>query len=67
MFDKAIMASELYGILVEKGLISLRHRMRDGSKIGIYDRSKLDASGELNPWNLEHYRDNRDRLPEDFA
>ena len=61
------MADIWYKELRERGIVGLRHRMRDGSKVHIYDRSKLSKIDESWPEHLEFYRDNKDRLHEDLG
>lgn len=57
--------AEFYQELSKKGVIGLRQRMRDGSKISIYDRSRLNGIDEIHVETLEFYRDNKDKLRED--
>ncbi len=61
------MGTEFYQDVLGEGVIGMRQRMRDGSKIQIYDCSKIDQIILANVENLEFYRDNRDRLPEHFG
>jgi len=56
------MGSEWYPQLQEQGMIGTRHRMLDGSKIHVYDRTKLKGLEIINVEGLEHYRDNKDKL-----
>ena len=55
-----------YSQLVETGRVGTRHRMRDGSKIHIYNIDKLDRSELRSVENLEYYRDSKDTLPDIF-
>lgn len=61
------MGSEWYKQLQEERVIGLRSRLRDGSKIHIYDRSKLDCMEATRATDLEFYRDNQERLPDYFG
>ena len=57
---------EFYRDLVERGRIGTRQRMLDGSKIHIYDRSRIDNVTAMSAETLEFYRDNKERLPKEF-
>jgi hypothetical protein len=57
---------EWYQELVEKGKFGTRHSLRDGSKIAVYERSVLETIDRFVPENLDFYRDNRDRLTEEY-
>ncbi|MBS3066904.1 hypothetical protein J4205_03685 [Candidatus Pacearchaeota archaeon] len=61
------MGTEFYQELSKKGVIGLRQRMRDGSKIHIYDRSKLNGIDEIYVETFEFYRDNKDKLRKDLG
>ncbi|HJW96631.1 MAG TPA: hypothetical protein VJ485_00535 [archaeon] len=61
------MGTEWHRELQKKGRIGTRLRMRDGSEIHVYDRSRLDGMDAGAAEYLEFYRDNKERLPEDFA
>lgn len=61
------LGTEWYQEIQERGVIGLRSRMRDGSKITIYDRSRLDSMSAIRVENLEYYRDNKERLPDNFG
>ena len=61
------LSSAWYASLRGRGLIGIRQRMLDGSKIHIYDRSRLTGLDTLAPENLEFYRDNKERLGEDLG
>ena len=60
------MGSEWYQELKERGVVGIRQGMRDGSKIKIYDRARLDSWGVMDAENLEFYRDNKEILPKYF-
>ena len=64
---EVFLSSEWYASLRGRGLIGIRQRMLDGSKIHIYDRSRLTGLDTLAPENLEFYRDNKERLGEDLG
>ncbi len=64
---EAFMGLEWYRLLLERGKVGLRQRMRDGSKIDVYDMSRLDEIDAMNAENLEFYRDNKERLPAEFG
>jgi len=64
---EVFMGTGCYKILRERGRIGLRQRMLDGSKVNIYDRSKLGGIDAMGAENLEFYRDNKERLPADFG
>jgi len=64
---EVFLSSEWYASLRGRGLIGIRQRMLDGSKIHIYDRSRLTGLDMLAPENLEFYRDNKERLCEDLG
>ena len=64
---EVFIGTEWYQELQEKGVIGLRSRMRDGSKITIYDRSRLESMSAIRVENLEYYRDNKERLPDNFG
>lgn len=64
---EVFIGSEWYRVLAAKGSVGTRQRMRDGSKIRIYDRSKLDFIESTGVKNLEHYRDNKVSLPKEFG
>jgi len=53
---------EWYDELKKEGKIGTRHSMRDGSKINVYDLSRLDYIDRSNAETLEFYRDNKDQL-----
>ena len=59
--------SEEYQIIRERGRLGIRQRMLDGSKIHIYDRSRLDGIDKIGVGTLEFYRDNKDKLLEEFG
>ena len=61
------MGSEWYRELMERGVIGTRQRMRDGSKIHIYDRSQLDGIDFSASETLEFYRDNKEELTDHFG
>ena len=56
------MGNECYEELKRRGVIGLRQRMRDGSKINVYDISKLNGLSKIGAEQLEFYRDNREKL-----
>ena len=56
------MGSEFYQELEERGVVGLRQRMRDGSKVHIYDISRRDEMEKAHVEHLEHYRDNKEKL-----
>ena len=56
------MGSEWYQRLKRYGMVGLRQRMRDGSKILIYDISILNSFDAMRVESLEFYRDNKDKL-----
>ena len=57
--------SEYYEILKNKGRIGTRQRIRDGSKINVYDLSKFKEGIEQENFDyLKYYRDNKDKLIE---
>lgn len=60
------MGTEWYQCVVERGVIGLRQRMLDGSKITVYDRSRMDGVDRVTADTLEFYRDNKERLPIEF-
>jgi hypothetical protein len=58
------LSTEAFRTIKENGRVGYRHSIRDGAKIHFYDRSRHNGySAE----RFEHYRDNKDRLPADFA
>ncbi len=61
------MGTEWYQELRERGVVGMRQRMRDGSKIHIYDRSRLDGIDSMHVEHLEFYRDNKEKLSEDLG
>lgn len=61
------LGSEWYHELRERGVVGIRQGMRDGSKIHVYDRSKISGIDTLGVKNLEFYRDNREKLPADYG
>jgi hypothetical protein len=63
---EVFMGTGQYKVLRERGRIGLRQRMLDGSKVNIYDRSRLNGIDVTVAENLEFYRDNKERLPADF-
>ncbi len=58
------MSSEYYDNLKKRGVVGLRQRMRDGSKINIYDKSRCQSTDIISVENLEFYRDNKNALPD---
>ncbi len=60
------MSNAVYRELRERGIVGLRYG-RMGSKVHLYDRSRLDGIDKIMPENLEFYRDNRERLLDDFG
>ncbi|MDO8660750.1 MAG: hypothetical protein Q7K43_02580 [Candidatus Woesearchaeota archaeon] len=59
--------SEWYQQLLERGVISMRQRMLNGSKIHIYDKSKLEFIHAMRAESLEEYRDNKERLRDELG
>ncbi len=59
------MAASVYRDLKQRGSIGLRHRMKDGAKVHVYDRSRINSMDRHALENLEYYRDNRELLPKD--
>ncbi len=49
------MGKNWYKQLCERGVVELRHRMIDGAKIAIYDRSRLSGVGRLGAEELDIY------------
>ena len=64
---EVFMGAEFYQELRKRGVIGIRQRMRDRSKIHVYDRSRLNGIDEINVESLEFYRDNKDRLRDDLG
>ncbi len=56
-----------YQQLLERGVVGMRQRMLDGSKITIYDKSKLEFVEAMRAESLEEYRDNKERLLEELG
>jgi len=57
-----------YKYFQKNGVIGLRHKMKDGSKIDIYNTSVKNIT--LDPFfvkDLEEYRDDRENLPDDLG
>lgn len=61
------MGSEWYSKLVNEGKVGLRQRMLDGSKIHVYDRSKLSRLDNSNAETLEMFRDRRNALLDSYG
>ena len=61
------MSKQYYAVLREQGVVSIRYGIGFGSKVEVYNKSKLEDSDELRVQNLEHYRDNKDKLPDCFS
>jgi hypothetical protein len=59
---RVFLNDEWYNLLKERKATGTRHRMLNGSKITLYNRSKLREYEELAPSHLEFYRDNKSRL-----
>ena len=59
------MGAEWYNEFVERGVVGLRQQMMDGSKVQVYDKSKLSFSNKMLAEHLEFYRDNKWRLLSD--
>ena len=59
------LSTAAYKNLKEEGRFGARHSVRDGSKVHLYERSRCEYPYSAE--HLEHYRDNRDRLPADFG
>lgn len=58
------MGPEWYQKLLERGAADSRQNMRDGSKIHIYDRSRLSTFDDFQAQSLEFYRDHHAKLIE---
>ncbi|MGM5488664.1 MAG: hypothetical protein ACQESG_06965 [Nanobdellota archaeon] len=56
------MATGYYEHLVEQGRLGMRHKMRDGSQVDIYDRSQLDTSERMNVEMLDFYQEYKDQI-----
>lgn len=54
--------NEYYQALKERGRIGTRQGMMDGSKISLYDISKVDGIDASVVKSLEFYRDNKEKL-----
>ncbi len=59
------MATSVYNDLKQRGCIGLRHRMKDGAKVHVYNRSRISSMERHTVESLEYYRDNRGQLPEE--
>ena len=59
--------SKWYQELLQRRVVGTRQKMKDGSKIYIYNRSMLDGINLRGAKHLEFYRDNKERLPENFG
>ena len=62
------MGAELYQQLRQRGIVGVRQRMRDRSKIHIYDRTRLQGMDAIRAEHLEFYHDNKEklRIPGDY-
>lgn len=58
------LGTDSYKQIMERGKIEIRHRMRDGSKIAVYNLSKLDDCEKIHLEQLEFYINNKDKLPD---
>ncbi|MBW2968031.1 hypothetical protein KY362_06105 [Candidatus Woesearchaeota archaeon] len=63
---EVFVGSHWYQQLLEHGRVGLRHRMRDGSKVTVYNRTRLDRTEEHTVSTLEFYVENKVQLPERF-
>ncbi|MFC1753873.1 hypothetical protein ACFL96_10880 [Thermoproteota archaeon] len=63
---KLFMATHWYKELKGRGIVGLRQRMLDGSKVHVYDVTKIETLQASGAEHLEFYVENRDRLPSEF-